>query len=82
MIIEYKTTVNTPAGFRSVYIRANAEKISEKRVKVLNVLTIDNKVVGGYQSITGAKRQVFNSDYVVKNEIDNVKIISKLFNIE
>ena len=35
MIIEYKGSVNTPAGFRSVYIRANAEKISDKRVKVL-----------------------------------------------
>ena len=39
MIIEYKASANTPAGFRSVYIRAQAEKISEKRVKVLNVLT-------------------------------------------
>jgi len=82
MIIEYKASANTPAGFRSVYIRAQAEKISEKRVKVLNVLTIDDQLIGGYQSITGAKRQIFNSDYTAKNEIDKIKIISKLFNIE
>jgi hypothetical protein len=82
MIIEYKGSVNTPAGFRSVYIRANAEKISDKRVKVLSVLTIDDISVGGYQSITGAKRQTFNSDYTAKNEVDKIKIISKLYNIE
>ena len=82
MIIEYKASVNTPAGFRSVYIRANAEKVSDKRVQVLSVLTIDDMPVGGYQSITGAKRQTFDSDYTAKNEVYKIKIISKLYNIE
>ena len=78
MKIEYKTSVLVEAGWRSVSILALADKLSDKRVKVLNVLTIDNQPVGGCHSITGTNRQTFSSDKTAKNEIGKTKNISSL----
>lgn len=78
MKVEYKTSVLVEAGWRAVYIVALAERLSDKRVKVLNVLTIDDQPVGGYHSRTGANRQKFSSDKTAKNEIGKTKNISSL----
>ena len=57
--IKYNGTVLTQAGFRSVEMTAKAEKISEKRAKVLEVLEIDGEEVKANMSRTGANRQKF-----------------------
>lgn len=59
MKIKYNASVFTPAGFRSVTMTATAEKISDKRVKVLEVTEIDGEKVEANMSRTGAKRQAF-----------------------
>lgn len=81
MKIEYKISVNTPAGWRSVYMTAIAEKISQKRVKVLEVTHIDDKLIKPNMSRTGANRQKFNGEYFAQREIGKTKNISSLFKI-
>jgi len=81
MKVEYKASVSTGAGWREVYMIANVEKISEKRVKVLDVISIDDEPVSRNMSRTGAKRQQFNGQYFAYQEIGKVKNISSLFKI-
>jgi hypothetical protein len=76
--VEYKSSVFTPAGWRSVTITAAAEQISPKRCRILSVMLIDGKVPSGYASRTGAKRQTYNADGVSKREIDKIKNLSSL----
>lgn len=57
--IEYSGSVLAKCGFRSVTFKALAEKISEKRCKVLNIIEIDGEEVKNNMSRTGAKRQQF-----------------------
>ncbi len=57
--IKYNASVLTPAGFRGVTMIATAEKISEKRVKVLEILKIDGEEVKANMSRTGANRQKY-----------------------
>ncbi len=80
MKIEYKTSVLTPAGHRTVYIVALAERVSEKRCKVTQVLTIDGEEPQRHMSRTGANRQVYNGEYVAEREPGKVKNISTLYN--
>jgi hypothetical protein len=54
MKIKYSGSVLTPAGFRGVEFEATAEKISEKRAKVIEVLTIDGEDVISNMSRTGS----------------------------
>jgi hypothetical protein len=75
--ITYKTGVLVSAGWRSVEVSALAEKISEKRAKVLKVLTIDGEEPTGYTSRTGAKRQQYHAAGIAAREIGKVKILSK-----
>ena len=77
--INYSSSVFTQAGWRNVTIQAVAEKISEKRAKVLTVLSIDGEVPAGYTSRTGSKRQTYNAAGIAQREIGAVKIISKCF---
>jgi hypothetical protein len=81
MKIEYKASVNTPAGHRSVYVIASAIKLTDKRCQVTEVLTIDDEAPNKYMSRTGAKRQQFDGTYLADNEIGKKKNISGLFNI-
>ena len=76
--IKYNGSVKTQAGFRSVIIEATAEKISEKRVQVVEVLKIDGETPDYRMSRTGAKRQEFNGLFVCKIESGKVKNISTL----
>lgn len=76
--INYNTSVFTPCGWRNVEVTGVAEKISEKRCKVLNVDFIDNKKPVGYASRTGAKRQQYNALGISFREIDKIKNINTL----
>jgi hypothetical protein len=82
--INYESSVYLPniGGFRSISITAKAEKISEKRCKVVEVLDVDGEGTTGYASRTGAKRQQYNVGNVVRSEVGKVKIISRLTIIE
>lgn len=75
--IKYDTSVLVDAGWRSVTVTAQAEKISEKRAKVISVIDVDGEGNTGYASRTGANRQKYNVGYVAKKETGKVKILSK-----
>lgn len=79
--IEYKGSVNTPAGWRSVYYKGTAEKISEKRVRVIEITEIDDEPVKHNMSRTGAKRQQYNGEYFADAEKGKIKNISSLLHI-
>ena len=73
--IKYAGSVKCAAGFRSVTITANAEKISDKRVKILEVVDIDGDGVG-YNSRTGANRQKYNGHYTAQLEAGKINNLS------
>ena len=79
MKIEYKSSVYTQAGHRSVYIVATAKRISEKQCEVVEVLTIDDEAPSKYMSRTGSRRQQYDGVYTANNEIGKIKRISSLF---
>jgi len=76
--IQYNTAIQLPVGWRSVKITATAEKISEKRVKVITVEDIDGDGNTGYGSRTGAKRQRYNIGGIASSEEGKIKNISTL----
>ena len=78
MIIEYNTSVHVPAGWRGISIVALAEKISEKRCQVTNIISIDGECPKPDMTRTGANRQKYFGFGVVKNEIGKIKNISSL----
>ncbi len=78
MKVEYKTSVYTPAGHRSVIITALADKISEKRCAITQVLTIDGDEPSYGMSRTGANRQRYNGIYTAEAEAGKKKNIATL----
>ena len=74
----YNSSVQTAAGWRSVEILADVEKISDKRVKVLAVIKIDGEIPSSNQSRTGAKRQQFNGNYFANEQVGKIKNISSI----
>lgn len=76
MIIEYKASVHTPAGWRGVTIRAEARPVSAKMAEVVSVLAIDGEEPRGTMSRTGARRQEFWGDGVAKREAGARKRLS------
>ena len=81
MKIEYKASVNTPAGHRSVYVIAEAKKLSDKRCEVVAVLTLDDEEPAKVMSRTGAKRQQYDGIYCAAQEVGKKKNTAALFNI-
>lgn len=79
--IQYKGTIHCSAGFRSVYFKGTAEKLSPKRIKVVSITHINDEPVTLDMSRTGANRQKFNGVYFANGEIGKVKNISTLFDI-
>jgi len=69
IIIEYNSSVYTPAGWRGVTIAATAEQTSAKMVTVSEVLAIDGEEPTGYTSRTGAKRQRYHAAGIAQREI-------------
>jgi hypothetical protein len=78
MIIKYNTAVFTPAGWRSEVVTAQAEAISPKRLRVVNVIDIGGNGATGYGSRTGAKRQAYNVGGVALREVGAVKLTGKV----
>ena len=78
MKIKYGSSVKTLAGWRSVTVLAEAESLSEKRVKVLKVLDIDGEGNSGFASRTGANRQQYNLGYFAGAEAGKTKNISSI----
>lgn len=76
MIIGYKSSVYTPAGWRSVTIRARAEQISPAMARVTEVLTIDGETPSRTMSRTGAKRQEYWGTGTAAREIGARKRLS------
>ena len=76
MKIKYSGSVLTPAGFRGVSFEALAEKISDKRVKVIEVLTIDREDVKPNMSRTGAKRQSYWGVGAAERQVGKLKNLS------
>ena len=81
LTIEYKASVKTPAGWRSVYMTATAKKLSEKRVEIVEVTAIDGEPVQYNMSRTGANRQKFNGAYFADQEAGKKKNISGLYKV-
>lgn len=82
MIIQYNTSVFTPAGSRSEEVTARVEPITAARARVVEVLDIGGNGNTGYASRTGAKRQQYNVGGVAKREIGLVKLVSKAVVLE
>ena len=78
MKIEYKSSIRCAAGWRSVYIQAEAAKISEKRCQVLDVIKIDDEEPTQAMSRTGANRQKYNGVYFADQEVGKTKNLSAL----
>lgn len=82
MIIQYNTSVFTPAGWRNETVTARVEPITAARARVVEVLDIGGNGNSGYGSRTGAKRQAYNVGGVAKREIGAVKLVSKAVVVE
>lgn len=80
--VEYKASVHTPAGWRSVYMKGTAKKLSEKRVEIVEITHIDDEPVQYNMSRTGANRQKFNGEYFASQEAGKKKNISVLFSVK
>ena len=76
LTIEYSTSVYTPAGWRNVTIRAEAERISAGMARVARVLAIDGEAPSGTMSRTGARRQEYHGTGVAKREVGARKRLS------
>jgi hypothetical protein len=76
MKIRYQVDVKVDAGWRQVSVVANAELISLKMARVIDVITIDDETPSYGQSRTGAKRQSFNGQWWANGETGKTKRIS------
>ena len=76
LLIEYKASVMVPAGWRSVTIKAEATKTSEKMAAVTDVISIDGEAPIGYTSRTGANRQKYHAAGIAKREEGKKKRLS------
>ena len=76
MLVKYNSSVHTAAGFRSVTITAEVERISAKRVQVRRVIEIDGAQVTANMSRTGANRQRYYGLGVAKREENRTKNLS------
>jgi hypothetical protein len=73
MIITYNSSVKTPAGWRSVTVTAEAQEVSDKRVRVIKVSDIDGEGSSGFASRTGANRQKYNLGFFADAEAGKMK---------
>lgn len=74
--IEYSTSVYTPAGWRNVTIRAEAERISAGMARVTRVVAINGETPAGTMSRTGARRQEFRGTGIAEREVGARKRLS------
>ena len=76
LTIEYNASVFTPAGWRNVTIRAEAERISAGMARVTRVVAIDGETPSGTMSRTGARRQEYRGTGVAEREVGARKRLS------
>jgi hypothetical protein len=78
MLIKYTTSVYTPAGWRAETVTARAEKISDKRSRVVEVLDVGGNGADGWASRTGARRQQYSVGGVARREVGTVKLTGRV----
>jgi hypothetical protein len=76
MRIEYTASVFTAAGWRSVAITADAERVSDGMARVVAVTAIDGEDPRPGMSRTGARRQQFNGAAIAAREVGARKRLS------
>lgn len=76
LTITYNASVFTAAGWRSVAITAQAEKVSAGMAKVTKVTAIDGEAPAYDMSRTGANRQKYNGKGVAEREVGAKKRLS------
>ena len=76
MKIEYTASVFTAAGWRSVAITADAERVSDGMARVVAVTAIDGEDPRPGMSRTGARRQQFNGASIAAREVGARKRLS------
>lgn len=76
--VRYTISVNCQCGWRSEVCTAVAEKISEKRAKIIDVIDVGGNGTSGYASRTGANRQKYSVSYFASNEIGKIKNLSSV----
>ncbi len=76
-IVKYNAAVRVGVGWRSVEIEAEVEAVSLKRSRVVRVISVDGNF-GGFVSRTGADRQRYSVDAVIKRELGIIKNNSSL----
>lgn len=81
MIIVYTSSARTQAGWRSVEVKAEAERISAGTARVVRVLAIDGQDPVGTLSRTGARRQEYWAGGVARREVGAKKRLSAVVEI-
>lgn len=76
LVVTYKSSVKVPAGWRSIIIKAEVERITAGMAKVVGVLEIDGEEACGTLSRTGARRQEFHGPTVARQELGTRKRLS------
>ena len=76
IVIKYNTAVFTPAGWRPEEVTAVAEKLSDKRARVIKVLDVGGNGATGYASRTGAKRQRYDVGYFASLQVGAIKLLN------
>ena len=74
--IEYTASVFTAAGWRSVAITADAERVSDGMARVVVVTAIDGEDPRPGMSRTGARRQQYNGAAIAAQEVGARKRLS------
>ena len=74
--IKYSTSVFTPAGWRTVWVRATAIPISAKMAEVTEVTKIGGEDPSRSMSVSGSRRQVFNGISISQRELGAKKRLS------
>ena len=74
--IKYSTSVFTPAGWRSVWVRATAIPISAKMAEVTEVTKIGGEDPARSMSVSGSRRQAFNGLSISQRELGAKKRLS------
>lgn len=76
MIINYKASVKTQAGWRDVRITAKADQVSAGMARVTQVTLINGEEPTGTMSRTGARRQQFWAVGIAQREVGARKRLS------
>ena len=74
--IKYSTSVFTPAGWRSVWVRATAVMTSAKMAEVTEVTKIGGEDPSRSMSVSGSRRQAFDGLSIAQREMGAKKRLS------